>query len=304
MDTSKLLRLLPAGVGVIVAGILLSALLMVEPGHLSWGKAAALVIIAGFVFAIVATIRYGLGGLMDAPVAPTGEDGQAIIRSRLAPLVIGIGTLGILTVAISVILVLLQNNGTPETYMGIFSTVVTVFATWVGAVIAFYFSNESFRQAAQASGAIKGDPTEFEPVTAPHRMIPVDKITGLVLGTKPDDTSPELPKDKDAITIGQVKAKLSSTVSRVIIFSKPGFPIFIVRDKLLGTLDNGKTLADYRALDKNASDALNFRFIPETATVGDARRLLKTYATVDLFVTATGSPEEPVKGWLTDTQLA
>ena len=43
---------------------------------------------------------------------------------------------------------------------GVFSAVLPVFATWVGTVIAFYFTNESFRQAAQvaresASGLIE-----------------------------------------------------------------------------------------------------------------------------------------------------
>ena len=35
--------------------------------------------------------------------------------------------------------------------MGVFTAVLPVFATWVGTVLAFYFSNKSFRQAAKAA---------------------------------------------------------------------------------------------------------------------------------------------------------
>lgn len=300
----KLLGWVPAAVGLVATIVLLGALLLYsEPRALGWDKAVALIVIAAFVFALVAAMRFAMGGLM-APTAPAaGVEANEATRARLAPLVIGIGTAGILVTAVAVIIMLAIKQAEANTYLGIFSTVVPVFATWVGAVIAFFFTNESFREAARASNALRGDPSEAEPVTAPHRMIPFDKITGIILPESPTGTPRDALALADAIALGTIRALYSNTVTRVIVFDRARFPLLIVRQKLAAGLADEKTVADYRAKDSHAADAVNFRFIPENATVGQARQVLKTYGTVDLFITPTGRPDEPISGWLTDTQL-
>lgn len=304
MDASKLLGLLPAAVGLIATVVLLGALLMIGPPTLGWDKAIALLVIAAFVFALVAAMRFATGGLLATTPLTPGVDPNEATRSRLAPLVIGIGTTGIVVTAIAVIIMLGLQDADENTYLGIFSTVVPVFATWVGAVIAFFFTNESFREAARASNALRGDPTDEEPVTAPHRMIPIDKISGITLPEAPSGDDRKPLALADAIKLKDIRAEISPTVTRVIIFDRPRFPVLIIRKKLTEQLTDDQTVGDYRAADTHAADAVNFRFIPETATVGQARQVLKTYGTVDLFVSPTGRPDEPISGWLTDTQLA
>ena len=54
-----------------------------------------------------------------------------------------------------------------------------MFATWVGTVIAFYFTNESFRQAAQSTReAVAARTSDAGRVT--DRMIPFEKVAKLV----------------------------------------------------------------------------------------------------------------------------
>lgn len=192
-------------------------------------------------------------------------------------------------------------------------------ATWVGAVIAFYFSNESFRQAAEASGALGKDASADEPITSATRMIPVDKITGIVLkGPRkhPAFSSEELRKAPDASDAYPGKAEevgmkdivwmlSNATVSRVVIFDPQMNPVMIVRKKLIPEdLEGDANVEQYLAKGQNRADAANFQMVPETATVGEAREVVRMFKTADLFVTRTGQKGEPIKGWVPDDRLA
>ena len=70
-------------------------------------------------------------------------------------------------------------------------------------------------------------------------------------------------------------------------------------------LDDGTaaTVADYIKIGQNGPDAINFSFLPATATVADGRRLLTLFNTLDIFVTDHGMTGEPVTGWVTDDKL-
>lgn len=315
----KALRYLPAAGMVLAVGLLLG-ILITKAVPLDWASGAALVLIAGFGFAVAATLRYAVGHLSEPTVQPVDE---AALRGRLAPLVIGIGTGGILVVAVAVIIgITLGAERKPDAgvYLGIFSSVVPVFATWVGAVIAFFFTNESFRQAAQASGALRGDASETEPITAPTRMIPLGKITSIVLGAPKAhaaETSADLIRTPEAGS-GTYATELeevemadllwmfsNQTVTRLIIFDPKMRPVAVIRKKLVpADLAADASLKAYFDSGQNRADALNFRWIPETATVGQGREVVRLYKTADLFVSQTGQPEEPIKGWVPDDRLA
>lgn len=321
------MRYLPAIGAVAVMGGLL-AFLFLNGGALNWPTGVALLVIVAFTLMSAATLRYAVGTI--APEAPPPVDGDALLRSRLAPLVIGIGTSGILVLAVAVLISMVADGTPPEdsVLLGIFSTVIPVFSTWVGAVIAFYFSNESFRQAAAASGALKGDASESEPITSPTRMIPADKITGIVLGAvrkqAPSAQQPAAPQDAaqpasnderypdkhEDVPLADILWQFSNTVSRVIIFDAQMRPRAIIREKLVpadlraqATGPAGARVEQYLKHEQNGSDAVNFKVVPETATVGDGRAMVKLFKLADLFVTRTGQADEPIKGWVPDDKL-
>lgn len=303
-DVFKWLRLLPLLIGLALAAWLIVSLFQTG-GTITPAQAYNLLGIAIVTVVVVGVLRYALGALTDPAVA-TAPAATDAVRTRLAPLVIGIGTAGILVIAIVVLCVLALSGLVKDTatYVGMFSSVVPVFATWVGAVIAFYFSNESFRQAAESTGTLLGNDSAKERIDASSRMIPYEKITKLVVGEGAAAAAGGKTKAED-ISMDAVRPLFGDTISRVIIFDGQKRPKLIIRKKL-DEMSGGssKTVADYLTLNQNDADARNFRAIIATATVADARNVLQFFKTADLFVSDHGSLEEPAKGWVTDDRLA
>jgi hypothetical protein len=302
-DPYKVFRLLPVLVGAVLS-VWLVASTFTGGLQLDLNGALKLVTICAIVLAVVAILRFALGALGEQADPPaTGGDGA--VRRSLAPLVIGIGTAGILIVALSVLVAINYGRTAPldpGIYLGVFSSVVPVFATWVGAVIAFYFTNESFRQATQSTNALRGGDADSGPITSAERMIPFDKVTKLVLGAPTKRDGENVPADIAAISMDMVRDLFSDTITRVIVFDAQRQPKLIIRSKLDDRTD--ATIADYLKRSQNGADAVNFKALPTTATVADGRRLLQLYNVTDLFITDHGTLEEPAKGWVADDKLA
>lgn len=304
-----LLRILPVAIGAIVAFWLVSRVLPAQ-GQVDLPGLANVGIALGMGAVVALVLRLALGSLEDGQAPARTTASEQTLRDRIAPLIIGIGTAGI--VSIAVVVMLLLNFATAEAIKGkldtimlsVFSTVVPVFATWVGTVIAFYFTNESFRQAAESTRSLM-PAVEDEAITAPNRMIPFDKITKIVLGSAELTAPPEgtLATSPDGVAMADVRKRFGDTVSRVIVFSAEMKPLCIIRKKL-DTVPTITLVGEYLKQDGNAADAANFRFLPAQATVEDGRRALRLYNTADIFVTDRGFPDEPVKGWVPDDRLA
>lgn len=249
--------------------------------------------VCAFTLAFVAIVKFALGSLGSTTATTTASD-DAAVRQRLAPMVIGIGTAGIVVIALVVITAISRKDDKGQAVLSIFTTILPVFATWVGAVIAFYFSNESFRIAAQAAGA-PGMSGDNDPITGPGRFIAYEKITKIVV------PSTESHAQADQLEMEGVRKNFSDSITRLIIFDDKKRVVYIIRKKL----DDGKaaTVADYLRLARNAADAINFRMLPSSATVADGIRSLSLYKTLDIFISDTGRSDDPVLGWVTDDKL-
>jgi predicted small secreted protein len=275
--------------------------------------AGAIVVIA----ALAAILRFAVSGL--EPAAPVlGPDAVDFQRNRIAPMIVLIGTAGIGVVAAVLIGIIgyrvlskppeVDPQSAIQTMQQVFASVVPVFATWVGAVIAFYFTNESYRTASKAA-TLKIDDGDA-PLAAPPVMIPYDKITKLVLGgqvtLQPGGAAVAVPNAAGDIGMDLVRQLLvGDTISRVVIFDQNKVPQYIIRKRLdanLAVADGVEPkVSDYLAV--NDADAKNFQFRPRTATVADGRSIMKLFGTADIFITEHGSATEPVIGWVTDTNL-
>lgn len=272
-----------------------------------WWALAQLVVSVFIAFSVAALIRFALSPLVPYKLpASSAVNPETVMRSRIAPLVLGLGGIAIVVLALGIILSfsilasqkpeLWQNIDTLLT--GIFSAVLPVFATWVGTVIAFYFTNESYRQAAQATReAAEGVESKQPRVT--ERMIPYEKISKI-----------EMERAKvRTVMIADIVAKMQQPVTRVIIFDKTRQPVFVIRRRRIPNewLKNPTThtVDEYLNLENgaNAIDATQFGYVPQTATLDEARTAIREANSVDVFVTATGQKTEPVLGWLTDTQV-
>jgi hypothetical protein len=318
MDTERWLKWIPA-IGALLVALILLAIFIFRQVPNDWSSVVALVVIAIFIFVVAVTLHFAIRDPVE-----WFTDNEARLRGKLAPLVVGIGTVGILVVAGGVTwgITTQSPDGTvdPSVYLGILSTVVPVFATWVGAVIAFFFSNESFRQAAIAAGATSGSSSDAEPVTSPARMISVEKITSITLGgpkplaaSKAADTNapaahptaaPQLyPARFEDVLLVDVANLLGNTVTRVVVFEKHRAVKAVLRGRLIPAHVAGDTVQKYLDHEGNRSDAFNFSMLPETATIGDARAMARVFKLADIFITKTGQKDEPIKGWLPDDRL-
>lgn len=291
-------RIFPAIAGTVVAALVSWLLFSTAPTPSIINNAAKIACVLAAAGGAVGITRYGLRDVATAPgngVPPSDESG---LRDRIAPLIIGIGTVGIAAIAIVVLVVIYRSKqgDVPAASQSIFTAVLPVFATWVGTVIAFYFTNESYRQAAQSNRALLTPSDDDEPITSHQRMIPYEKITKMVTGVD------GVPLDPKQIAISDVRVKFSDTVSRLIIFSDQKKPLYIIRKKHLENVTPA-TLENYLDMDGYLVDATNFAFIAAQLTVGDARRQARMLGTVDLFVTDRGTALEPIKGWVTDDKL-
>jgi len=315
-----MLALVPAAGGLSVLAWAYGAL-QPEAGGVGWETLAKLVVTVGIAFGVAAVLRFALAPLM--PAREAAQAGSANpdshIRVRIAPLVLGVGSAAIVTLALGLMLaftIIAGQNPNGELakrldslLMGVFSAVLPVFATWVGTVLAFYFTNESFRQAADSTRETLGASTAAAAagkLWGTPRVIDFEKITRRILEV--DVASPKAAEEEsaklDLMWFKDVFDK-SATASRVIVFDSQRHPIFVVRKRRMpASVGQNDKLDAYLKLDGNAADAKNFRFLGAGAALAEARSVVERYRVLDIFITDTGKAEEPTKGWTTDDLLA
>lgn len=288
-------------------------------------------------FLVGATLRFAIAPAVRPPhcgIARLLTLGDTA-RDRLAPLVLLFGGVGIVILSLAVIIalaVIAAREGTlrakfDTVLMTIFTAVLPVFATWVGTVIAFYFSNESFRSAAQAAREAAQPPPEAP--TVDSVMIPYDRIGRMEVGSL---------DDAKKLKVADVASRLNQQTTRVLVFQTGSRrPLLIIRRSLMppewlsedlrppalattavggdarSRQRNAKkleeaTVADYLQLPNdqtgtNEADATRFAFVALATKLDDARQAMVAANARDVFVTARGTREEPVIGWVPDDRL-
>jgi hypothetical protein len=251
----------------------------------------------------------------------TASDPNIVLRSRLAPFVLALGGTAILvlTMALMIIFTSLATDAHPKVkesidtlLLGVFGSVLPILATWVGTVIAFYFTNESYRQAAEATAAATASLRPSGPKVT-ERMIPYDKIGKIEVDRQA----------ARAVRIVDIEALMKEPVTRLVLFdATTRSPIFVIRRKLYpsewldadGKLavdaDEAPVVGDVTVQDylngnggANANDAALFGFVAPGATLEEARLVMREIHGADVFVTLTGQKTEQALGWLTDDLL-
>lgn len=307
-------RWFPALLALGVSGLILSRFLPAADGTLRQG-AVAVLLAFGAGLGVIALVRLARPREAEAfassptSAAPEVDD---LIRHRLAPVVVAIGSAAIIVLALVVIFTLANLDDSTikakldTILVGVFSAVLPVFATWVGTILAFYYSSENLRQATQSARELtQGARPEAESVTDLKRMIPYERITKYILGEGQNASDPREVKIADLESL--MKGDL---VSRVVVFGQARKPVAIIRKKSLEgyrsqtpALPADAKLGEFLIDVTRATDAKRYRFVPASATVAFARQVLSTHNVADIFVTDGGQEDEPVKGWITDERL-
>jgi len=194
----------------------------------------------------------------------------------------------------------------------VFATVLPMFATWVGIILAYYFSGENFESATQSIKEMAQQLTPKEKLES----IPVKaKMIGLgvmeKLNISPSKTVAQINIMDDILKFFDTKKR-----NRLPILDENSHPKFIIHrsmvDKYLTqkvaqgleiTATQQLTLSNLFTDDPQLKTIFEkgFAIVPATATLGSAKEEMeKVKNCLDVFVTEKGSRDEPVMGWITN----
>lgn len=188
----------------------------------------------------------------------------------------------------------------------ILTLLLPVLGTWVGTVLAFYFSKENFESAARSTAALVNQLTPDEKLRSTlmkDAMIPMDKAVGLRLGKpekdirlKPDVIDAILGKEKrERLPILDTEGRIKYIAHRSLI---DRFLVQAVVDKKV--LED-VTLADLLTNAECKKTMTAFRTLLPTSTLAEAKHYLDTIPDCsDVFATEDGTADAKAVGWVTN----
>ncbi len=226
---------------------------------------------------------------------------DSAFRHWLAGGITGISIIGVVVLAIAV------SNGSPGA-REVLSTVLPVIGTWVGTVLAFYFSKENLDSATRSVAAIAKQLTPDEKLRSQPvqtRMISRSQIAAVQRG----------PADQANLTKALEELKTAGKGDRIPVLDAQDVPLYVVHRSLVDKFLTDRALAGASSDDlkkltlkdmlgvKELADVLNNSFdaVNENATLADAKAAMDAIDQCqDIFVTKGGTKKEPVLGWITN----
>jgi hypothetical protein len=256
----------------------------------------------------------------DAGDTQTAHD-DAQTRTGLAYTVLIVCGIGIIVAAVVAIWAAPTGQRAGITRL-VFVSVLPLFGTWVGTVLAFYFAARNLEAATASTRSITESTARLASVVetatpVSGKMIPRAemKVLSLSAGEATDLNKLELKriwsrfeeiKPRDRLPILGPDDTILALAHRSLITgfaSRQSDPLPTALDPNPGAVA-AKTVSD---LNKEEKTLLleTFAVVPANATLGEARTRMRVVSRChDVLVTQTGSKTEPVLGWLTDSDLA
>jgi hypothetical protein len=270
---------------------------------------------------------------------------EKVAKTVSTIVLIGTCLFGLLGIAMAIVSMTKKNGDTEQAkdiLQILFSAILPLFGTWIGTILAYYFSKENLAAANQTVKHLVDSITsdkKLASIKAKDIMIPVEKLIYIEYKTGADDKSFNLKID----FLDFLKAK---EIQRVILLDENKNAKYVIHKStiegfiaeqyfnLLRTVippptppadppanppvdpPEGPPPAGAQALtfdDLKVKGNANvqaivkegIKFIKEDANLSDAKILIKNYvACNDVFITKNGSKEEPVLGWITDKTIA
>lgn len=227
-------------------------------------------------------------------------------RTQIAFAVIVVGLIGI--VAVSCVALISASNK-DETSRLIFASILPLIGTWVGAVLAFYFSRDNLQAASATTlDAIRAAGGLTSETLVSAAMIPVNRIN-------PVRTVADDPGARGLLLSDIYTSMKTSGQARVPILTNSGITLYVIHEADLDKYAQSKSLNAMAFTTETVADLLadpsimpqltSFVTVAINGTLSDARaRLAKVANAKDVFVTDNGDKEGVVLGWLTNSDLA
>jgi hypothetical protein len=189
----------------------------------------------------------------------------------------------------------------------VFTTITTLVGTWVGTLLAFFYSRENFESASRS----------MQETIA--RLGPTEKLQSTPVADAMIDRSEmvriELKRDQklETLLLSELVAKFKADelVTRLPILNPDGSIAAILHESLLNLYlrdnpdPNGTaTLGDFAKSQDNAKMLKLFGVVARDRTLRDAKAAMESQKKCqDVFVTANGGVGESVVGWITDGRI-
>jgi hypothetical protein len=199
----------------------------------------------------------------------------------------------------------------PENATLVMSSLLPLWGTWVGTVLAYYYSGANFEAASKSTQELLSLDKKLASIPAREVMIPRAKIIPMTItGAKPEDTP-----------IVNIRSEMDSKgVQRIPVLFPDDIALYMIH---LSTLDQFLARAALKTppvanmsqltLQNLLTDAPDlgriltgsFALIKESASLADAKMAMDTTPNCqDVFVTQNGKTGEAVIGWIPNNELA
>lgn len=208
----------------------------------------------------------------------------------------------------------------------LFTAILPLFGTWIGTVLAFYYTKENLQAANESIRDLVGKVTsakKLESTKAKDVMIPIEKLLYMEFKSTDDPASLLLKENfHDYLT--------REGISRVILLNEHKHAKYVIHRSIierfialqyfsqrarqvgddqadeLESIASTATFADLLQSDDDQirgilKDGINFISIEATLSV--AKALMSNKYCQDVFITKGGQSNEPVLGWITNKTI-
>lgn len=228
-------------------------------------------------------------------------------RTALAFIVLVLGMVGVVLLGY---IAMTNASDKDKTSQMVFTAVLPLLGTWVGAVLAYYFSRDNLQAGSQTTiDAVKslGRSGSTGPVT--DYMTPLARIQPL--RQVADEAA------ANALPLADLYAVMQgSGNSRVPVLTQSNVAIYVIHEPDIDKYAQKRAASSANLAAAETVQALTndpdigpqltaFVGVSPTATLEEARRACSVnIGTKDVFVTTDGQRTSPVIGWLTNSDLA
>lgn len=232
--------------------------------------------------------------------------------AEIAKLVLVISGIAILLVASVALLAAYRTDAQQfaQTSQLVFNSLLPLLGTWVGTVLAYYFSRKNFESASHSVERMVTLTTEQKlgQLSVEKEMLRLPEITFY-----------QIPPAKSAkdILLKELFQKLWGKITRIPVLDANGVVMYILHQsglyRFLATqalagksqIEIGKlTLQDLVNDAELKNWVTNITFISEKASVADAKSKMEQQpGCQDLIVTKSGRKDEPMLGWMTNVDI-
>lgn len=239
---------------------------------------------------------------------------EAMQRARIGRDVVYFALYATLFLALAAMIIALGGDKEKAAFAkDILSTVLPLFGTWVGTVMAFYFSRENFATAARETADLV------------RQLTPEQRLQGIGVGdamlsmTAADTTQLVLASDAEAAKLNLLTDVIANLLdkfrrNRLPVVDAAGKPLYVIHRSMIdGFLVKsalaGKTLATLTLKDLLDAPDLKAVAMAFTTLARDARLIAAKQAMdgnpncSDVFVTTDGTRATAAIGWITNVMV-